>query len=101
MADQEFAPSQTFTARVGGTIRAQTKMPSSYPGAVGDPNVTLPGYATVDLRAGLSWDRYVLQVRAENLRDKLAFTGASTSGTVTGATVIRPRTITLSPSAAF
>ncbi len=101
LADQEFALSSALGATVGATIRAQTSMASSYPNAVGDPNVKLPGYGTVDLRAGLTWDRYVLQLRAENLLDKLAFTGASTAGTVTGATVIRPRTFTLSLAATF
>ena len=97
IADQTFPLGTSWTGSVGATLRTQSDMPTSYPTSISDPNIVLPGFTTVDIRAGLSWDRYELQLRAENLFDRLAYT----SGAPTGAYVIRPRTLALSMSASF
>ncbi len=107
LADQRIPLSDTVEATIGGTLRFQSEMPSSYPGAPTDPNIKIPGFATLDLRGGVSFGHYSVQLRAENLLNQLGYTSASasrlfpTQNISTIGTVIRPRTITLSLTAQF
>lgn len=58
------------------------------------PNFTMPDYTTVDLRAGVRFDRYSISLYATNLFDEYAFQNAnSLTADLGNAIVLRPRTI--------
>jgi outer membrane receptor protein involved in Fe transport len=93
---------------IGGTLRHRSDMPSSYPGAILNPNITVPSATTLDLRAGVEFRNFTLQLRAENVFDELVYTSLSTNYLVspaipvpTTAIVGRPRSFTLGVSARF
>lgn len=97
-ADQQI-PVGDATGFVGATLRFQSDMPNKYPGA--SPALQpakLPEITTVDLRAGVDFDNYGVQLRVQNLLNKHAFTGI---GTDYVATVIPPRRFTLALSTNF
>jgi iron complex outermembrane receptor protein len=99
MADQNFAVSGAATASIGATLRSQAEVRTSYPTSVAEPMLVLPGFTTLDLRAGLNWGSYQVQLRVENVFDKFAFTyGSANAGT---GIVIRPMTVTLGLTAGF
>jgi len=107
LADQGIPLSGGLKGDIGATLRFRADMPSSFPGSLTDPNIKIPSLTTLDLRAGVSFGHFDVQVRAENVLN--AF-GYSTLGTPritptqqvpTSATVIRPRTLALSVAAHF
>ncbi|WP_165191681.1 TonB-dependent receptor [Caulobacter soli] len=106
-ADQNIPLTGDVTGTVGATLRYRSEMPSSYPGAFLNPNVRLPEYATLDLRAGVNFSRYVVQLRVENVFDKLTYDTIVTNKVSpalpapTTAYVGRPRTFVLSVTANF
>ena len=77
-------------------------------GAFGDPQIELPSYDVIDLRAGVDFERFTIELYAKNVTDEhavLSFAnfgqvppGAPPNGT---AGVLRPRTIGLSLSTRF
>lgn len=85
---------------LGATVRYQSSRFSSFPGSLTDPNQRLPGVTTIDLRAGLHFGDYQLQVRVENLTDRLSVANY-TPGNPSYAYLTRPRTFVLSASASF
>ncbi len=101
-ADHKIPLNADTTASLGATLRFQSDMPSSYPGALLNPNIKLPEITTVDLRAGLDFGRVHAQARVENLFDRLGYTTAVTNklfpaqALPTQVTVTRPRTFSLS-----
>jgi outer membrane receptor protein involved in Fe transport len=93
---------------LGATLRHRSDMPSSYRGAILNPNINVPSATTVDLRAGIEFGSYTVQLRAENIFDELVYTSLATNYLVTPAipvpttaTVGRPRSVTLAISARF
>lgn len=105
--DQTIPLSATVDAMLGGTLRYEAQRPTSYPASALNVNIDLPSITTVDLRAGIRFNNYTLQLRAENLLDKNGLTASQTSRLFPGqvvpsvATIIRPRTVTLSVSTQF
>lgn len=97
-ADQQIPLSDSATGYVGGTLRFQSDMPNKYPGAAPLQPARLPSFTTVDLRAGIDFDKYGVQLRVQNLTNRHAVTNV---GTDYVATVIPPRRLTLSLSADF
>jgi outer membrane receptor protein involved in Fe transport len=71
--DYEFAPIDEFTPYAGMSLH--------YVGTRGDgfnsnpftgtpiPELTLPGYATFDIRVGVSWDKWSVELYGKNLND--------------------------------
>jgi outer membrane receptor protein involved in Fe transport len=93
---------------VGGTLRFRSDMPSSYPGAILNPNIKVPSATTLDLRAGVDFERFTVQLRAENIFDELVYTTLATNYLVTPAIPVpttayvgRPRSFTLAVSTRF
>lgn len=93
---------------LGTTLRFRSKMPSSYPGALLNPNIDVPEATTLDLRAGVDVGGLTVQLRAENVFDELVYTSLATNylvspaiPTPTTATVGRPRSLTLAASIRF
>ena len=88
-----------FDGLVGATLRYQGTMHSSYPGNQINPDVIVPSYVPIDLRAELKKGKYAVQFRIENLTNCDGYTTIETAkafpnqpNAETIATVIRPRT---------
>ncbi|MGH8031074.1 MAG: TonB-dependent receptor domain-containing protein [Luteimonas sp.] len=101
--DWRFALGGNLTGSLGTTVRYQGDKPSSYPNSPLNPSYTMPAYTTLDLRAGLEWDRYTLRLGVDNVTDKLGYTGYTTARFVptqttlpSGANLTRPRTVSVS-----
>ncbi|RYY24884.1 MAG: TonB-dependent receptor [Sphingomonadales bacterium] len=103
IVDHRIPLSSKVEAELGGTLRFESHKYNSYPGDATDLNVKLPEITTVDLRAGVRFDNYRLQLRAENIFDRNGFVNSLTSGAglPSYATLIRPRSFTVSLSADF
>jgi iron complex outermembrane recepter protein len=96
-ADKIFPIGDESSLDFGGTLNFQSEMNSQYTGIPTTPNVKVPSYATVDLRAGYTFGKYRAQFRVDNLLNEFAYsTYASPIGTP-----IQPRSFTLSLSADF
>ena len=107
LADQGIPLGNGLKGNIGATVRFRADMPSSFPGSLTDPNIKIPSVTTVDLRAGVDFGRYEVQVRAENVFDEFGYDTLSTPRVYatqvvpTVASVIRPRTLSLSIAARF
>lgn len=101
--DQRVPMANGVDGELGATLRYEADKYNSYPAAVPDVNVKLPDIATLDLRAGVHFDKYRVQIRAENVFDRNGFVNALTSGPglPTQMTLIRPRSFTLALSTEF
>lgn len=106
-ADYQVSLSSDLTGSLGATIKYTGERPSSYSAAALNPNVDLPSYTTLDLRAGLVFGRYRVQLRVENATNEDGITTFSTGKLFPGqilpssATLIRPRSYVLSFAADF
>lgn len=99
-ADYDFTFTGSITGFVGGGVHYVGDRVSTFVSGspVGYDRPVMPSYTTVDLRAGVEFDAYTLQVYAKNLGDERAFGNiASESGAGFGppfaASVIQPRTL--------
>ncbi len=106
--DQTFAITNDIEGSVGGTYAFQSDMPSSFPNDRLNTTIKLPSFDTIDLRAGAKFKNYAIQFRVDNVADTVGYTSAVTNrlvanqpGVTSQLTVIRPRSFTLSLSAAF
>lgn len=98
IVDHALPLGDTMTGNVGATLRFQSDMPATYPALDPSRQQKLPDITTVDLRASVTFDeRFTAQLRVDNLFDKLGFTNV----TIDGASVIRPRTVSLGLSTKF
>lgn len=86
--------------QLGATFRYQSHRFTSFPGSVTDPNIRLPGRTTFDLRAGLSYRNYQLQIRAENITDRRGIANYM-PGNPASSYLMRPRSFTVSVSTTF
>lgn len=90
------------TASVGATLRYQGDQVSSFSGDTLDVFHQFPGYATLDLRSSLTWDRYAVRATVSNITDKNGYTGYVTNnilpdqGSPPQVFLTRPRTFMLS-----
>lgn len=84
----------------GATFRYQSHRFTSFPGSIADPNVRLPGRTTFDLRAGMSYRTYQLQLRAENITDRKGIANYM-SGVPASSYLMRPRSFSLAVSTTF
>ena len=66
--------SATANAFVGGSVSYRSKSNSAFGNR---PEFVLPGYALVDLRAGVEWDKWRLQVWGRNVTNKYYWTTVS------------------------
>jgi iron complex outermembrane recepter protein len=108
MADYSFPVGAGLNGDVGATYGYQGARFTSFPGYQLDPNFELPGYGTLNLRAGLNWTRYSVELRLNNATDKYAYTASNTQlnspgqqGVPASSVVLTPRTLILELSAKF
>lgn len=96
-ADQRTAFTDSLTGLLGTTLRYQSDMPNNYAASATAAQRTLASITTVDLRGGVEFDRYTIQLRAQNLLNEHRYLSIANNL----ATVIQPRSITLAFSASF
>ena len=107
LGDYSFPVGADRVMSFGGTLKYQGKKHSSYEGSPSDPDVEIPSYTTVDLRAGLSLGRVDIHLRCDNLfnEDGIAtvsgFKILNNPASPTFISYIRPRTLSLSLSTSF
>ena len=103
--DYEFPFFDDHTAFVGATVRYMDQQGAGFISGFAFNQFILPSYTTVDLRAGVNIDKVKLEVFAKNVGDVRAFTGVAQNESVSGgglqATIITPRTVGVSMTAAF
>jgi outer membrane receptor protein involved in Fe transport len=83
-------------------------MNSSYPGDLINPDVIVPKYLPVDIRAGLKYAKYTVQFRVENVGNSIGYSTIETAKAFpyqpdaeTIATVLPPRSYILSLTVDF
>jgi len=82
MGTYEWAVGSGSTAYVGGTLGYTGKRPYSFNDRESDGSlVKIPGFTTVDLRAGIEAGRWAFEVYAKNLFDELGITSVGTANT--------------------
>jgi iron complex outermembrane receptor protein len=96
-ADQRIPFGSDVTGLLGTTVRYQSDMPNNYAASSAPAQRKLRSITTVDLRGGVEFDRYTIQLRAQNLLNEHRYLMIGDSL----GTVIQPRSITLSFSAQF
>jgi outer membrane receptor protein involved in Fe transport len=107
----EWAVFNGATAHVGGAWRYVGEQSNGFPGVggilFGAQQIELPSYNILDLRAGVDFDRFSVELFAKNLTDERAVTqfggfGQTLPDAPNGAAVlVRPRTIGVALTANF
>jgi iron complex outermembrane receptor protein len=99
-ADYRWSVGGDVNAFVGGNIRLVSDQAGDFDAQYRldfGRRLTLDGYATVDLRAGIETDRYTVQVYARNLGNSQGLVNAgqylTRPGTLVNASPIRPRSL--------
>ncbi len=107
-ADYEWELGGETKAYVGASVRSLSKQPAGFDFAFRSANGRqryLPAYEVVDLRAGVDFGRYSLELYAKNLFDSAGRTSLEVPGNIpfgaAGTAVIRPRTIGATLTAGF
>jgi iron complex outermembrane receptor protein len=107
LADYDFPLVGSIGGNVGATYSYQGSRPTSFSEDEINLNRELPGYATLNLRAGIEWSKYSAQLRINNATDKYAYTTSSVGNLFPGqgvpaqSIVLTPRTLVLELNAKF
>jgi len=107
-ADYEWELGGETKAYVGASIRSLSKQPAAFDFAFRSANGRqryLPSYEVVDLRAGVDFGKYSLELYAKNLIDAEGKTSLEAPANIplgaAGTAVIRPRTFGVTLTAGF
>jgi outer membrane receptor protein involved in Fe transport len=107
-ADYEWELGGETKAYVGASIRSLSKQPAAFDFAFRSANGRqryLPSYEVVDLRAGVDFGKYSLELYAKNLTDAEGKTSLEAPANIplgaAGTAVIRPRTFGVTLTAGF
>ncbi|HTG39020.1 TonB-dependent receptor [Sphingomonas sp.] len=112
-SDYQWALGGDVEASVGGSIRSVSGQTGNYDAtylAAYDRFPRIPAYETIDLRASLDFDRFILQAYVRNVTDARGITAviapiasgvANYPGGAAAVGVTRPRTVGLSLTAGF
>ena len=107
MADYNFPVWPGARGNLGLTARYVGQSMSSFSNSTTNIPARLQSYTPVDLRAGLSFDRWEVNLNVDNLQDKRGFSGVQnrqlvpSQGLPSEATLHAPRTISLAVSMHF
>jgi iron complex outermembrane recepter protein len=103
--DYEWSAFGDATAYVGGQVAYTGDRPASFSDRIDPLDPTSPrleadNYTTVDLRTGVLWDNWTLELYGRNVTDEEGITdilspGTSSPAGAAGLAIIRPRTIGL------
>ena len=107
-ADYEWALGRDSNAYVGASVRSLSKQPAGFDfefRSLFGRQRYLPSYEVVDLRAGVDFGQYSLELYAKNLTDSEGKTSLEAPANVplgaAGTAVIRPRTFGVTLTAGF
>jgi len=107
-ADYRWSMGGDVNAFVGGNIRLISDQAGDFDAQYRvdmGRRLTLDGYATVDLRAGIETERFTVQVYARNLANSLGLVNAgqylTRPGALVNASPIRPRSLGVTVGASF
>jgi iron complex outermembrane receptor protein len=107
LADYSFHIAGNLSGNVGATYSYQGWRPTAFSRDKLNVNFNLPGYGTLDLRSGLDWNRYGLELRVNNATGKYAYVTSSVmnlfpgQGSPSQSVVLTPRTYLLEFNAKF
>lgn len=105
LADYSFTLDSAWSGSLGMTVAHVGKRNSSFLGSKTNPNMLMPAYDTLNLRAALSNGSWEFGLFIDNVLDKRAISSIDTSAVSAGgaakATVLTPRTLSLRVSALF
>ena len=107
LGDYSFDIGAQTKGSFGATYKYQGKKHSSYPGSPSDPDVVIPSYQVVDLRAGFNIGHMDVQLRCDNVFDEggistiSSFKILNNPASPTFLTYIRPRTFSISLGMSF
>jgi iron complex outermembrane recepter protein len=107
LIDYDFELGASAKGNVGATYAYQGARPSSWSQDPLNLNFNLPSYSTVDVRAGVNWGKYSLELRAANLADKQAYSTTYVGNIFPGqgvagqAVIIQPRTLSVDMGVKF
>jgi outer membrane receptor protein involved in Fe transport len=76
-ADYYFPAFDKFTANVGASLRYKSSFDTTFPGDTGTRFYTLPSETFFDLRAGLAFDNYELDLQVLNVANNRVLNAAS------------------------
>jgi iron complex outermembrane recepter protein len=99
-SDYEFSLTD-FRPTVGTSVRYVTDRMASFDNSTADPQYSLPAYAIVDLRAGLTIHAVNAQLFVHNLCDRLGQLSANTGYGTAQVAIVQPRTYGIALSMAF
>jgi iron complex outermembrane receptor protein len=101
VVDYDFALGGVTKGNVGATYSYQGARPTSWSQDPLNLNFNLPSYETLDLRGGVNWKQYSLELRAANVTDKRAYSTSYVGnifpgqGVIGQAIIIQPRTLSV------
>jgi outer membrane receptor protein involved in Fe transport len=101
VVDYRLTPFNGLVPRAGFTYAYRGSQLTGFGTSAG---LTIPSYATLDLRGGVDWSRYTLIARIENVANKYALTdvaGTASPDFALGGIVLKPRTFGISFAAHF
>lgn len=93
-ASQDFPVGAGLKGSAGGTVTYVGDRPANFRGTSQSNRVTLPGYASVDLQAGVRGNEWGVSAFVKNVGDRYAYQGATgRSGNQIALTALQPRTV--------
>ena len=92
-ADYEFAGIGASRAYLGASLRHVGERKENFVRGRGRERLSLPAFATLDLRAGLRWDSWDLNFYAKNATDTRFVETLTTNFYPVAAAIGRPRTV--------
>lgn len=101
VVDYDFSLGAATKGNVGATYSYQGSRPTSWSQDPLNLNFNLPSYETLDVRGGVNWKQYSLELRAANVFDKRAFSTSYVGnifpgqGVIGQAIIIQPRTLSV------
>jgi outer membrane receptor protein involved in Fe transport len=96
-ADYRFQTGSAWTPYLGGTLRYIGERSSDF--QAGSSQIVLPSYVALELRAGVDWENWELELYGKNLTDAKGFTqfsatgNSAASGAAATAALIAPRLV--------
>jgi iron complex outermembrane recepter protein len=102
-AQQDFPLTSDLTGFVAGAVSYYSAREGLFGTFGATERLTFPAYAQTDLRAGVTYESWMVNLYANNIANKLAFLdgGAGYGGATFGYQVITPRTVGLSVTKRF
>lgn len=94
--DKEFAVSGTTTVRAGGSVSYVGARKANFSASADQERLELPHYVLANVRLGVRYDSWDLNLYANNLADKRGALSMAQAGPRIGANFIQPRTVGVS-----